>query len=616
MIQLFKKLQGTAISLFNSLKAQHYYLEGGQGIEMIQALVNKFHPMDNRAIHTIISSMQSLTLADTEELSVYKDKLENYNLQLSWVGQEMSPFFLVFLAQSQLGKSRYKKDIEALQHLHTASGTSFLSLDDLCAGLEHLDKMRGLPYGGAAPVTLSSTKSTPPGSTIPKPKANVGFVAAATPAAKDAAVDSSDDLEMHKDAWVGAVNLPESHARLLRQMFKCVVCRCNNHTLPYCPILKNWSIKKKPRSEPGKDSDLPPKVKGGANSVLAPTVDPPRPIPTTSLTTPLPTIMEAPDESEADLHSPVEFDLLVPPDNLGVTPISGNNLPYSGFKFPLGSVHSVSSSQATADCHLHDTTTDFNLIVDSECTKHMFPYHRLFTTFKETPSSFVTLADKSQVPCTGIGTVQFSLLGKGITLHDVLCVPTLRSPLLSVRVFCRLPGCSFIADNSGSFLTFPTFILPVDDTSDCTILGSSTMPTVIDFDSRHVSSTSAVSDNTRHRLQRRPVLPKASSKPTKPPSSPDSPPGPLPPSLPPSPGDASAVTPPSPISPVPLDAIPDLNMDPSLLSSTALSPSQISAITTAVVDHLKKHGRVTLDLINLICDGYSHPKKLYVNYTQ
>jgi hypothetical protein len=57
-------------------------------------------------------------------------------------------------------------------------------------------------------------------------------------------------------------------------------------------------------------------------------------------------------------------------------------------------------------------------------------------------------------------------------------------------------------------------------------------------------------------------------------------------------------------------------MDPSLLSSTALLPSQILAITTAVVDHLKKHGRVTLDLINLICDGYSHPKKLYVNYTQ
>ncbi len=89
----------------------------------------------------LVSSMQSLELLDSEDLCVYKDKLENYNLQLSWVGQEMSPSFLVFLAQSQLGKSRYSKDIEALQLSHTASGTSFTTLDDLCQGLERLDKI-------------------------------------------------------------------------------------------------------------------------------------------------------------------------------------------------------------------------------------------------------------------------------------------------------------------------------------------------------------------------------------------------------------------------------------------------------------------------------------------
>jgi hypothetical protein len=105
MLELFKKLQGSALNLFTGLTAQRYYLEGGRGIEMIKALVNKFHPMDERAIENIISSMQFLTLADTEDLSVYRDKLENYNLQLSWVGQEMSPSFLVYLAQSQLGKS-------------------------------------------------------------------------------------------------------------------------------------------------------------------------------------------------------------------------------------------------------------------------------------------------------------------------------------------------------------------------------------------------------------------------------------------------------------------------------------------------------------------------------
>jgi hypothetical protein len=64
----------------------------------------------------------------------------------------------VFLAQSQLAKSRYKADITALQLSHTASGTLFTSLEDLCLGLERLDKMRGLPYGGAAIVSKPPQK--------------------------------------------------------------------------------------------------------------------------------------------------------------------------------------------------------------------------------------------------------------------------------------------------------------------------------------------------------------------------------------------------------------------------------------------------------------------------
>jgi hypothetical protein len=161
MLELFKKLQGSAINLFTGISAQWYYLQGGRGIEMIKALVDKFHPMVDRAIQSIISSMQSIALADTEDLSTYRDKLENYNLQLSWVGQEMSPSFLVYLAQSQLSKSRYQKDIESLQMSHTASGTSFKSLDDLCTGLERLDKLRGLPYGGAALSTRTPSPSKP-----------------------------------------------------------------------------------------------------------------------------------------------------------------------------------------------------------------------------------------------------------------------------------------------------------------------------------------------------------------------------------------------------------------------------------------------------------------------
>jgi hypothetical protein len=92
-----------------------------------------------------MSTMQHLTLLDAEDLSVYKDKLENLNLQLTWVGQGMSEGHLVYLAQLQLKKSHYKTDIEALQVSNTPAEASFHSLTELCLGLECLDRLRGLP---------------------------------------------------------------------------------------------------------------------------------------------------------------------------------------------------------------------------------------------------------------------------------------------------------------------------------------------------------------------------------------------------------------------------------------------------------------------------------------
>jgi len=122
MLELCKKLQGSALDLFSSLNAQHYYLGGGRGIEMIKALMDKYNPLDNGAIQSIMATMQNLQLHDSDDLSKYKDKLDNLNLQLSWVGQGMLESYLIHLAQSQLKTSRYS---------NTASGTSFNSLHEL-----------------------------------------------------------------------------------------------------------------------------------------------------------------------------------------------------------------------------------------------------------------------------------------------------------------------------------------------------------------------------------------------------------------------------------------------------------------------------------------------------
>jgi hypothetical protein len=79
--------------------------------------------------------MQNLTLLDTEDLSVCKDKLESFNLQLTWVGQSMSESHLVYQAQLQLKTSRYQKDVEALLVSNTAARTSFTTLSEFCTGL-------------------------------------------------------------------------------------------------------------------------------------------------------------------------------------------------------------------------------------------------------------------------------------------------------------------------------------------------------------------------------------------------------------------------------------------------------------------------------------------------
>jgi len=139
----------------------------------------------------------------------------------------------------------------------------------------------------------------------------------------------------------------------------------------------------------------------------------------------------------------------------------------------------------------------FDVIIDSGCTKHMFPDRSTFISYKPCLHSFVILANKSKTACLGTGTVQLLLGGQSIILHDVLHVPNLRYPLVSVRCFRRLKGCSFLSDSSGCFLTFPTFFLPVDDSSDCIIKGQKLhKPIQPVFDSRLVGSVSAVSDNT------------------------------------------------------------------------------------------------------------------------
>jgi hypothetical protein len=188
----------------------------------------------------------------------------------------------------------------------------------------------------------------------------VGFVAA---------VQSPDDtnsslFEMHKEAWVGAINLHEEYVKKLRQMFKCAQCRTNEHTLSYCPLMKNWTIKKKQRNDTTSDMDSSPV--GGVNSVsvssLTSFTENPS-LTSVTVTQQLILILEDAGDLADDHFGNVEFDLLDEPNSLDVTTISGIVTPYFDFKVPLGSVRSVLSSQLSLDPST-STTTTFDMIVD------------------------------------------------------------------------------------------------------------------------------------------------------------------------------------------------------------------------------------------------------------
>jgi hypothetical protein len=112
----------------------------------------------------------------------------------------------------------------------------------------------------------------------------------------------------------------------------------------------------------------------------------------------------------------------------------------------------------------------FHLCVDSGATKDMFNDKGLFYYYKDISAEgrHVIVADDATIPILGLGHVRFNLAGRTVELRNVLHVPELQMPLLSVRTHRRRgPGCSFLADASGCWLTFPSLCIEIDDTADC-----------------------------------------------------------------------------------------------------------------------------------------------------
>ena len=112
------------------------------------------------------------------------------------------------------------------------------------------------------------------------------------------------------------------------------------------------------------------------------------------------------------------------------------------------------------------------LCPDSGATADLFWDRRLFDddSYESLVEQYVEMGDGSRVPIAGRGTVSFLMGGHSVCLSDCLHVTDLDVHLLSIRVHRRRgSGCTFLADDAGMFLTFPTFVIKVDDHVDTLI---------------------------------------------------------------------------------------------------------------------------------------------------
>ena len=109
------------------------------------------------------------------------------------------------------------------------------------------------------------------------------------------------------------------------------------------------------------------------------------------------------------------------------------------------------------------------LCPDSGATADMFWDCQFFveSEYEVLSSRYVEMGDGRRVPIAGRGTVEFVVAGHRVRLADCYHEPDLDVHLLSIRVHCRRgPGCSFLADDQGMSLTFPSFVVSVDNTAD------------------------------------------------------------------------------------------------------------------------------------------------------
>ena len=686
---------------------------GGRGIEMLHILTKKFNPLDMDAVGDMLTELQTLSLADWEDLSILINKVSDISSCLAMVKQNPPKSFMVHHIQNVLKESRYGPNLIVLLRTHAANRTAFHTIDELVVALHRMDKVNGRDYGGQAISTKtpsSDTKVNFAAGTISKGKT--------TPLSREQFVSSVltppvTEPELTYD-WMGARDLTDEQIKIICANQQCPVCRTDKHPWNRCSkLLNRFDIIKKDIPPKDKDSakkekNEKDKEKGKASSVSTPLI-----LPDISPSENRFQALSSDDESSFDdvivdvldeepshlagaassvahmlstfniqlikpwsfhmtgfghevfmayqkiiqdqwdhycendvchhlqvigrgtikfllqgnevilenvLHIPSLSGIYVSLDELhrsegcftddscadgttvyfpfpalirtgspwivegsfapdvvpnecvslgifrwgvdqlhydidpadvyhleiddssfkssgdefivdsclalhgfSVLAVSGNNASsdevsmYASY-FLFNSVHKCAGSASSVETGVFQkdkfdwssgSGSDLFVIADSGATSHMFPDRNMFISYKTTPGSYVILANKQKVSNPGRADVRLRFGKYTVVLTDVLHVPSLHLLLYSIRVHRRSLGCSFIANNKGIYLSFPSFVLTVDDSKDCLLkcCRASSVDTV-SFHERLAGKVSAVSDNTRHRHRRRGIVSK------------------------------------------------------------------------------------------------------------
>ena len=109
-------------------------------------------------------------------------------------------------------------------------------------------------------------------------------------------------------------------------------------------------------------------------------------------------------------------------------------------------------------------------VADSGATDHMFPDKSAFISYKSTSNLRVRMGNSTYLPVLARGSAIVSLNGQRVLVRNALHVPGLAVPLYSLRAHFKQRGCGFIGTNdAGMLVYFPSFVLSVDTSSDCTL---------------------------------------------------------------------------------------------------------------------------------------------------